>query len=299
MLPSDPDLPILPRLRPATAPPRLIAAGRLVIAARALVVAARPAVAERVALLNTLEAILADGAAAAAVADHAFGRAEGDWPAAAAAIAAARALGREDTGPRPHLRHFLQACRREAGGWRPATWSEVIVHGRFAAASLAHDGLKAIAGGDDDDAAGGLPAAGERALEALAIAVWLLRQVRAIDPLAPPPPCIPARFFSDAMITPGHLRLAAARGQVRAVLDRVLDGVDHLLLEAAPLPAYLPTAALARHAAVLGCRGRALAARLRHRDPLLQPVRLAAWQRHRCAVLAAIGQAGIGRRPGR
>jgi hypothetical protein len=131
--------------------------------------------------------------------------------------------------------------------------------------------------------------AGGRALDALATAIWLLRQLRAIDPAGTPPPlCIPSRFFADAMITPEHLRLASARGQIRAVLDRVIDGVDHLLIEAAPLPGHLPTAGLARHAVLLLCRSRALAARLRRQDPLAQPVHLAAWQRGRCSLASLV-----------
>ena len=99
------------------------------------------------------------------------------------------------------------------------------------------------------------------------------------------------------MITSAHLRSAAARGQIRAVLDRVLDGVDHLLAQAAPLPDVLTVRGTGRHARILLCRAGALARRLRAEDPLATTVRLGAWQRQRCLVLGLLPRLRRARSP--
>jgi hypothetical protein len=305
MPPADADLPILWRLWPAPALPHLAALVTFAAEVRGLAAGTALPAAGRVRALADLDRLIAapDGAAASLLFASPTAPRLTD-----ACRELARSLAATGTPPR-HLRHFLQACRREAEGWSPESWSDVVVHGRFAAASLGRHALAlawCAAGNSADrgttdpeatdraatdpeatDRAATDRAAAGRALDALAIAIWLLRQLRAIDPTppsGPPPLAIPARFFADAMITPGHLRLATARGQVRAVLDRVLDGVDHLIDDAAPLARHLPTAGLARHAVILRCRASRLAAALRHGDPLVQPVHLGAWARGRCAV---------------
>lgn len=61
---------------------------------------------------------------------------------------------------------------------------------------------------------------------------------------------------------------------IRAVLDRVLDGVDGLLAKAAGLPKGLRSRRLAMESAVILRLARRLARRLRRHDPIMTKVRL-------------------------
>jgi phytoene/squalene synthetase len=101
--------------------------------------------------------------------------------------------------------------------------------------------------------------------------------------------CIPERFLTDAFITPDHLKAPTAKGQTRAVIDRVLDGVDRLLAEATPLPKLIRSQGLALHAAIVLCRARKLAELFRIRDPLSEKVHLAPLTRYICKVRAVAG----------
>jgi hypothetical protein len=96
----------------------------------------------------------------------------------------------------------------------------------------------------------------------------------------------------DASISAGHLAAPSARGQTRAVLDRVLDGVDALLGEATTLPSQVQSRRLRLYVSVVLCRARKLAARFRLRDPLQEKVGLSRWQRHGCLLLSLVGIGG-------
>ena len=96
----------------------------------------------------------------------------------------------------------------------------------------------------------------------------------------------------DASISSGHLNAPAARGQTRAVLDRVLDGVDALLIEAGRLPSLVKSRRLRLYVSVVLCRARKLAARFRLRDPLREKVGLSRWQRHGCLLLSVLHTGG-------
>ena len=91
------------------------------------------------------------------------------------------------------------------------------------------------------------------------------------------------------MITPDHLRAPTAKGQTRAVLDRVLDGVEQLLVEAAPLPRLVRHRGLGDahgNRAVPGPQARDGA--FRRRDPLRERVGLTGWQRTLCRWLGTL-----------
>ena len=276
------DLALLPWLLPAAARPHLLCLLHFAAAARRLVDAPCGDASERLTRLRALDPVRHPHAPAEIVIP---GDAPADGAPADEAIRAAGVLARSiaATGvPGQHVRHLLQACEREASGWSAETWSDLLVHGRFAAASIGRHALAVL--GEDAARAG-------PATDALCIAAWILEGLHRIDAEAAGgqgPRCIPARFFSDAMISAGHLRIASARGQIRAVLDRVLDGVDHLLAQAAPLPDVVADGGTRRHARVLLCRATALAGRIRDRDPLAAAVHLAAWQRWRCLVLGVL-----------
>jgi len=82
------------------------------------------------------------------------------------------------------------------------------------------------------------PAVCGRASDALCAALRILRRLRDFrDPTVDSDrPCIPLQFLTDAKVTDFHLSAPKAKGQTRAVIDRVLDGVDRLLRDAKPLP---------------------------------------------------------------
>jgi phytoene/squalene synthetase len=129
-----------------------------------------------------------------------------------------------------------------------------------------------------------------RSADALCTALRILKQLRDCeDPTVRfNRLCIPQQFLDDAMITPAHLRAPVAKGQTRAVLDRVLDGVEQLLVHAAPLPRLIQDRGFATHATIVLCRARKLVGRFRHRDPLQQRVGLAGWQRAFCRWLGTL-----------
>jgi phytoene/squalene synthetase len=204
------------------------------------------------------------------------GSVEALWSAEAGAVAASLRASLGQTGISPeHARHVLQAFQRDADGYVSATWPDLLVYCQFAAAPIGRYMLELS--GEDVSSCG-------RPADALCAALRILKQLRdAEDPTVRfNRLCIPRQFLDDAWITPAHLRAPSAKGQTRAVLDRVLDGVDQLLVQAAPLPSLIQSRGLAMHTAIVLCRARKLAARFRRLDPLRERVGLTSWQRTLC-----------------
>lgn len=210
-------------------------------------------------------------------------------PGPAAIMAAVRRMLAATAASPSHLRHLLQARERQAGGWRPDTWRDVVTYGQLVAAPVGRLVLEIC--GEDAERCG-------RAANALSTALWVLHSVRHLDGDAPdyPPICIPRRFLADALIGDQLSPAGSARGQVRAVLDRVLDGVDRLLLEASPLPRQPISFRMRWHAAVTLCRASTIASILRHRDPFYGPIRLTRAQRWLCLARGLLQQIILRRR---
>ena len=171
---------------------------------------------------------------------------------------------------------------RSAGS---ASWADVLDYCRGVAAPV---GGHMLALCREDAAACGPPA------DALCSALRILKELRDGSAGGGPWLCIPASFMRDASISPGHLAASSARGQTRAVLDRVLDGVDALLAEAERLPSLVADRRLRLYVCVVLCRARKLARRFRLRDPLQEKVGLSRWQRHGCLLLSLAGAARRG-----
>lgn len=125
------------------------------------------------------------------------------------------------------------------------------------------------------------------AADALCMAMWILKALR--DCEAPITRnarlCIPDAYLHDASISPRHLRAPAAKGQTRAVIDRVLDGVERLLADAEVLPHLLRGRRLRAYVSIVLCRAGKLSARFRQRDPLREKVGLSRWQRLSCTMI--------------
>ena len=78
----------------------------------------------------------------------------------------------------------------------------------------------------------------------------------------------------------------------RRVLDRCLDGVDALLVEAAPLPGRLRSTRLAMESAIIVLLARRLTARLRRGDPLAGRVALTKGDFLLCGLKGIVGVLG-------
>jgi phytoene/squalene synthetase len=192
-----------------------------------------------------------------------------------------------------HARTILVTLQRAAAAAQPgngrsagsASWADVLDYCRGVAAPV---GRHMLALCHEDAATCGPPA------DALCSALRILKELRDGNAGGGPWLCIPASFMRDASISPAHLAASSARGQTRAVLDRVLDGVDALLAEAERLPSLVADRRLRLYVCVVLCRARKLARRFRLRDPLQEKVGLSRWQRHGCLLLSVIGAARRG-----
>lgn len=187
-----------------------------------------------------------------------------------------------------HARTILRTLQRTIGAASApavdpragnASWADVIAYCRGVAAPVGRHMLDLCG---EDAATCGPPT------DALCIAMRILKELRDGNDAQGAWMCIPSSFMRDAFISPGHLAAPSARGQTRAVLDRVLDGVDALLAEADLLPLLVRSRRLRLYVSVVLCRARKLAARFRRRDPLLERVGLSRWQRHGCLVFSVL-----------
>lgn len=260
---SDPDFSLMTGLFAPPIRPHLRAFGRFVRVADAITDSTLIGREEKLARLLALEASLTDGECTL-------------WSAESQRVAISLRDSLRTTGiPADHIRHILQALRRDVRGHVCVGWHDLLAYCRFAAAPIGRYMLHLV--GEDQGRCG-------RPADALCCGLRILRQLR--DCGEPTIPfnrlCIPRQFLDDAMITPAHLRAPSAKGQARAVLDRVLDGVERLLVDAAPLPGLISDRGLTIHAAIVVCRARKLAGRFRERDPLRERVELTSWQRTSC-----------------
>jgi len=191
------------------------------------------------------------------------------------ASVAVRERLRETVVSPTHAHHILQAFRRDITGGRIQTWNDLLVYCQFAAAPIGRYLLELS--GEDVSVCG--PSA-----DALCSALRILKRLR--DCKHPSSIysrlCIPEQFMRDAFITTFHLEAPSAKGQTRAVIDRVLDGVDRLLREAEPLPRLIRSKALGTHTAIVLCRARKLATRFREQDPFNERVGLSHGERLSC-----------------
>jgi hydroxysqualene synthase len=174
-----------------------------------------------------------------------------------------------------HARRIVQAFRRDVMGESRYTWDDLLAYCQDAAAPLGRYMMELVH--EDQSVCG-------KRSDDLSAALRILKRLRdcrsAIDQFNRL--CIPKQFMTDAMVSIDHLKAPSAKGQTRAVIDRVLDGVDRLLSNAEPLPGLIRHRGLRMHTAIVLCRGQKLAARFREEDPLQGRVTLSRWQRFSC-----------------
>lgn len=279
----DRDFSLMPRLLPPQVREAVSAFGRFVRLAESIAATPMLSRAERRARLVALEAML-DGPRAAAAAESKTSTNDTDTAVMAALCDSLARHGVEDKNARLILRTLQQTVAKAAKADRDdsavvhETWTEVIAYATDVAAPI---GRHMLALCDEDPKRCGPPA------DALCAAMRILKEFRDCDNPAEPGSvhCIPSEYMRDASITLHHLSAPAARGQTRAVLDRVLDGVDALLIEAATLPNLTRTRRLRIYIRIVLCRARKLSRRCRRGDPLQERVELSAWERQSCVLL--------------
>jgi squalene synthase HpnC len=190
------------------------------------------------------------------------GAAEADQPTAAALRASLGVTG----VPARHALDLLDAFRQDATKRRYADWNELMGYCALSAAPVGRFLL---------DLHGEAP---ERYRESdpLCAALQVLNHLqdcqadyRNLDRVY-----LPQDALAAAGIGVAALAGRSASPALRQVLDRVLAGVDHLLVRARALPRRLRSRRLAAESAVILEIARRLAAELRRRDPLAERVEL-------------------------
>jgi hydroxysqualene synthase len=182
-----------------------------------------------------------------------------------------------------HARRIVQAFRRDVmSEGKKYSWDDLLAYCQDAAAPVGRYMLELL---HEDQSVCGKPS------DDLCAALRILKRLRDCRGAADQfnRLCIPEQFMNDAMVSIDHLRAPSAKGQTRAVLNRVLDGVDRLLSNAEPLPRLIRHRGLRMHTAIVLCRGQKLAARFREEDPLQGRVSLSRWQRFSCRWKIVIG----------
>ena len=267
---ADPDFSLMPWLFPARLRSHVTAFGRFVRLAHGIAYNAFISHEERLRLLAALDSAIASDDAEPP-----------ELPGAEAICAALRASLRTSGVADTHVRHILQALRRDVEGGVNRSWGDLLVYSQFAAAPIGRHMLDLM--GEDSRPY-------RQASDALCEALGILKQLRDFrEPtLHDNRHWIPESFLADAFITHEHLGALKAKGQTRAVLDRILDGIEQLLNTAEPLPNHVRSWRLRSHIRVVQCRARGLVACFRANDPLGARVGLTWWQRQVCLCMGLV-----------
>ena len=173
-----------------------------------------------------------------------------------------------------HARHVLQAYVKDVTTNRLRNWSALLALCRYSAAPI----------GRYFSELSGQPQSLWRASDALCSAIQILCQVRdckrdydRLDRVY-----LPAEWLRQAGTTAEALAEDSATPAIRQVLDRVLDGVDRLLVEARPGLSRIASRGLRIHAIVSYQLAVKLTRKLRRRDPIAHRVGLGKIARQFC-----------------
>jgi hydroxysqualene synthase len=259
----DADFSAMPDLFPQRVRPHVLAFTGFVRLADHIVDSAWLTLEDKIARLNILEAALDD--------ETVVGWSES----ASRVIENIRYSLRETRVSSSHARRIVEAFREDVMGERKHTWADLMAYCQKAAAPIGRYLLELM---DEDQSKCGKPS------DDLCAALRILRRLRDCRAMVDQfnRLCIPEQFMNDALVSIDHLKAPSAKGQTRAVIDRVLDGVDRLLVNAEPLPDLIRQPGLRMHTAIVLCRAKKLAARFREEDPLQGRVTLTRWQRFTC-----------------
>jgi squalene synthase HpnC len=185
-----------------------------------------------------------------------------------------------------HARHLLQAFLADAQARPCAQWSDLVAYCNYSAAPVGRFLL----------ALHGLGGDALRASDALCAALQILNHIQdcRADWTRLGRCYVPTRWLADEGLAPDALGAAASGPGLRRVLHRMLDRVDGLLAEAAPLARNLGASGLARESAGIHAIATALSRRLRRDDPLARRVALPRWEKACRFLFAALRHGGGG-----
>lgn len=199
--------------------------------------------------------------------DRALTGETGDHSHAALARATAlRALFLERGLTLDHPRHLLIAFRADAVNRPCHTWSDLLAYCRYSADPVGRFLLDLH---EEDQA--GYPAA-----DALCSALQILNHIQDCqdDYRRLHRVYIPAAWLDEHSLTARSLLAPRESPALRAIVDRMLDGVDRLNDGAAALPAHIRRRGLRMEATAIVAISRKLAAKLRRNDPFARRVAL-------------------------
>lgn len=197
----------------------------------------------------------------------------------AAAIALRESLA--ETGVTPaHAEQLLQAFERDVRQPVNTSWSDLLTYCRYSAAPVGRFLLDL-----HGELEGRRAAETGRASDALCTALQIINHIQdckrdweSLGRLY-----VPLAWLRGAKLNPESLTEPASSPELRAVLDRMLDGVDQMLVTARPLVGLIRDRRLRIEAAVIYLLARRLAARLRRADPLQARPRLTSIEKALCA----------------
>lgn len=173
-----------------------------------------------------------------------------------------------DTGvSAQHAQDLLQAFLRDAVKPTTDDWADLLA---YCALSAAPVGRYLI------DLTGGLKSGDTIPSDALCAALQILNHIQDVkdDYEGLGRIYVPADWMAAGGVAPSDLAQSAATPELRAVLNRMLDGVDALLSDAKPLPSQVRSKALAREAGGILAIAKRLSKALRTHDPLAERVEL-------------------------
>lgn len=165
-----------------------------------------------------------------------------------------------------HARHLLQAFRQDATKLRYRDWNELLSYCRYSAAPVGRMLLDVH--GEDNS---GWPAS-----EALCASLQILNHLQDCKPdyMELDRVYLPEPWFRDEGITVEALAAPQASPEMRRVLDRTLEGVHRLNVQARPLIGHIRHISLRLEAAIIVTIAELLEAKLRRCDPIARRVEL-------------------------
>jgi squalene synthase HpnC len=170
-----------------------------------------------------------------------------------------------------HAQDLLKAFMRDAEKPRTDDWADLMSYCELSAAPV---GRYLI------DLEDGLAAHGYAANDALCAALQILNHIQDVkdDYVSLDRIYVPADWMGECGVAEKELAADRATPALRQVLDRMLDGVDALLVAAKPLAKEIRSRSLAREANGILNIAKALSKQLRHHDPLAGRVELSKLQ---------------------
>lgn len=180
-----------------------------------------------------------------------------------------------------HPQELLKAFIWDAAHPRTQDWAALMAYCALSAAPVGRYLIDLLGGTKDNDYG---PS------DALCAALQVLNHLQDVkdDHLSLGRIYLPDDWLACEEVTDADLSGAVCSDGLRRVLNRMLDGVDGLLVDAEPLPQAICSRALAREAGGILALAKSLAKALRRRDPLAERVELGKIHMAVCFVWGAL-----------